>query len=194
MSSTIMELNKNGGDVSYETLFKEHSRLIFKLINNFIRSNHLLLNNSEVDDIYQEVALKIFKNDYLSKYKNEKSSFITWLNIICRTTAIDYYRKRIRWMESVLSDNTPNRIVPPVDAVIFSLPAGVLTDRQAEVITLLYREELDPADIAQRLDITTRTVRSLKFQALGRLRAYYGAARPSNTSTAHEEEPRRKVS
>jgi len=193
MSNTILEIKNEYDEMSYDILFREHSKLIFKLINNFTKCNNLLLHNSEIDDIYQEVALKIFKNYYISKYKSEKSSFVTWLNIICRTTAIDYYRKRLRWMESVLSDSHPANSAHTVDAVIFSLPAGVLTDRQAEVITLLYREEMVPCEIAEKLGITTRTVRSIKFQALGRLRAYYGASSNSHSST-ETSQPQRKVS
>lgn len=176
MSSTIMEIKKRYDEISYDSLFKEHSRLIYKLTINFIKSKNINLQSTEIDDIYQEIALKIFKNDYISRYDSEKCSFITWLNIICRTTAIDYYRKKLRWMESVLTDMPPHGSEGGLDAVLFSLPAGVLTDRQTEVVTLFYRDGLIAGEIAQKLGITSRTVRSIKFQALERLRAHYGAA------------------
>ena len=190
MSNTLIEIERRYDGISYEMLFREHSKLIFKLINNFVKAKNLLLNNSEVDDIYQEVALKIFKNDYLSRYNTEKSSFITWLNIICRTATIDYYRKRMRWMESVLDDAAPEEegAVPPV----FSLPSGVLTDRQAQVITLLFREGMVAKEVAEALSISTRTVRSIKFQALERLRNHYGAASDAHAFESALE--RRKVS
>lgn len=189
MSSTILEIQKHYGEISYDILFKEHSRLIYKLIINFIKSKNINLNGSEVDDIYQETALKILKNDYISRYNKEKSSFITWLNIICRTTTIDYYRKKMRWMESVLSDDAP--AAGPNPDEFFSLPAGVLTDRQAEIVTLFYRDNMVAGEIARSLGISPCTVRSLKFQALDRLRAHYGAAAPLPES---EEPARRKVS
>lgn len=192
MSNTLIEIEKRYEGISYEVLFKEHSKLIFKLINNFVKAKNLLLHNNEVDDIYQEIALKIFKNDYLSKYNTEKSSFITWLNIICRTTTIDYYRKRMRWMESVLEESETPDTEGSKDPAMFSLPTGVLTERQEQVITLLFKEGLVPGEVADALNITARTVRSIKFQALERLRNYYGAANALHTF----EEPteRRKVS
>ena len=178
MSTTVAEIDRVYDEISYHELFREHSRLIFKLIHNFVNGTNINLHQTEIDDIYQEVALKIFKNDYLSKYKEEKSSFITWLNIICRTATIDYYRRNMRWMKYVLSDtDQPDRAAdapPPA----FSLPAGVLTARQTEVITLYFKEGLTACEIAAGLDITARTVRSLKFQALERLRAHYGASAP----------------
>ncbi|BDQ36982.1 hypothetical protein SYK_13420 [Pseudodesulfovibrio nedwellii] len=193
MSSTLIEIEKKFGNISYDELFKKHSKLIFKLIYNFINAKNIRLHNSEVDDIFQEIALKIFKNNYLLKYNKEKSSFITWLNIICRTTTIDYYRKKIRWTESVLTETHHITEEPNIDAAIFSLPAGVLTARQTEVITLLFKEGMVACEVATALGITARTVRSIKFQALNRLRTYYGA-----TPALHEidtmETPRRKVS
>ena len=191
MSNTLIEIERRYDGISYEMLFRKHSKLIFKLINNFVKAKSILLNNNEVDDIYQEVALKIFKNDYLSRYNTEKSSFITWLNIICRTTTIDYYRKKMRWMESVLEDDAVEEeegYVPPV----FSLPSGVLTDRQAQVITLLFKEGMVAKEVAEALSISTRTVRSIKFQALERLRNHYGAA--SEVHVFESALERRKVS
>lgn len=189
MSSTILKIQKHHEEISYDILFKDHSRLIYKLIINFIKSKNINLSWSELDDIYQETALKIVKNDYISRYNKEKSSFVTWLNIICRTTAIDYYRKKMRWMESVISDGAP--AAGPEPDEFFSLPVGVLTDRQTEIVTLFYRDNMVAGEIARSLGISPCTVRSLKFQALDRLRAHYGAAAHLPES---EETARRKVS
>ena len=194
MSSTVMEIEKRYDEISYESLFKEHSRLIYKLIINFVKARNINLHSSEIDDIYQEIALKIFKNDYISRYNDEKSSFITWLNIICRTTAIDYYRKKLRWMESVLTDVPAGNSGGGLETAMFSLPSGVLTNRQAEVVTLLYKDGLVACEIARRLDISPNTVRSIKFQALDRLRAHYGASHPVSDTDEPDHLERRKVS
>ena len=194
MSSTTLEIERKYDNISYDILFKEHSRLIYKLINNFVKSKNINLHNTEIDDIYQEIALKIFKNDYISKYNNEKSSFITWLNIICRTTAIDYYRKKIRWMEAVLTNSEVLCSKDGIDSTLFSLPAGVLTERQAEVITLYFKEGMVAGEIASALNITSRTVRSIKFQALDRLRKHYGATTPVEDILDEAKDTRRKAS
>lgn len=198
MSSILIEIERSYEEISYDNLFKKYSHLIFKLIKNFIVAKNIHLHSTEIDDIYQEVALKIYKNDYLSKYDNKKSSFITWLNIICRTTVIDYYRKRMRWMEEVLFDDESTHTEDDIDAGPFSLPVGILTDRQTQVITMFFKEEMDTGEIAFALGITCPTVRSIKFQALARLREHYGAATPiPDHEPVHEqetfEETRRKV-
>ncbi len=193
MSDILIEIQGSHGQISYDTLFNKHSNLIFKLIHNFVKAKNIRLHSSEIDDIYQDVALKIFKNDYLAKYNEEKSSFITWLNIICRTTAIDYYRKKMRWMESVLSDSGSLQTEGGIDSTLFSLPSGVLTSRQTEVITLFFKEGLITCEIATCLGITSRTVRSIKFQALERLRNHYETSAAVHLLQTTDE-TRRKVS
>ncbi|MBI9079874.1 MAG: sigma-70 family RNA polymerase sigma factor [Pseudodesulfovibrio sp.] len=191
MSNTLIEIQRSHSTISYDILFKEHSKLIFKLIHNFIKAKNIRLNNTEVDDIYQEIALKIFKNDYLAKYNEEKSSFITWLNIICRTTTIDFYRKKMRWMEEILLDTSSLQAKGSIDSDIFSLPTEVLTVRQTEVITLFFKEGLIACEIATALGITARTVRSIKFQALERLRNHYETSAAKNAYRKTVETRRR---
>ncbi|BCS87648.1 hypothetical protein PSDVSF_08900 [Pseudodesulfovibrio sediminis] len=96
-------------------------------------------------------------------------------------------------MESILTDLPSLETEAGDESALFSLPADVLTKRQTEVITLYYKEGLVACEIAAALGITARTVRSIKFQALNRLRKYYGAATPLN-EVGTEEETRRKVS
>lgn len=141
--------------------------------------------------------MKIIRNDYLSKYNNEKSSFLTWLNIICRTMTIDYYRRKLRWETGDWSDEPEERTDPDAEQAMFTLPAGVLTDRQEEVITLFFKDDLEAGEIAAKLGISPMTVRSIKFQALERLRSHFKtAARATKDQGADQnsEETRRKVS
>jgi len=177
----------------YINLFNNNSKLIFKLIYNFIMSKNIKLNQHDIDDIYQDVALKIIKNDYLARYKTEKSALTTWLNIICRTTAIDYYRKKMRLMETVLDGVEPDPEEAAPEMTEFTLPTDVLTDRQAEILTLFFKHGLEAAEIAARLDISPRTVRSIKFQALERIRNHFGVPATA-PQTGEEPQDRRKMS
>ena len=63
MSDILIEIQGSHGQISYDTLFNKHSNLIFKLIHNFVKAKNIRLHSSEIDDIYQDVALKIFKNE-----------------------------------------------------------------------------------------------------------------------------------
>jgi RNA polymerase sigma-70 factor (ECF subfamily) len=184
-------------ELSYDEFFDDYSRIIFKFIHSFSSSKHLKVNRYDVDDIYQEIAMKIIRNDYLSKYNSEKSSFLTWLNIICRTMTIDYYRRKMRWETGEWSDEPEESTDLGAEQPVFTLPSGVLTDRQEEVIVLLFKDDMEAGEIAAKLGISPMTVRSIKFQALERLRRHFKTAARSSTDQSTDQgakETRRKVS
>jgi len=186
MNNAVAEIQNSNEHISYEVLFKKCSKIIYKSIYNFIEYKQLFLSDSEVDDIFQEIALKMVKYDYLSKYNEGKSSLITWLTIICRTSVVDYCRKNMHWKEAAPLDSEGVPARESVDETLFSLPAGILTRRQEQVITLFFKDGLVAHEIAEALGISVRTVRSLKFQALERLRKYYGANSPQQGGISHE--------
>ncbi|WP_449242116.1 RNA polymerase sigma factor [Desulfovibrio sp.] len=160
---------------TYDIFFENYSRFIMACIKNFIRINNIPINYEDVDDIYQNIAIKIIKNKYIEKYDNEKSSMSTWIGTISRTTAIDYYRmKKHHYNETDISE--ADSCVGQEDVQPgLQLPGGVLSRRQAQVISLFFQEGLEAGEIAGRLGISPQTVRSIKFQALEKLRRHYGA-------------------
>lgn len=159
---------------SIDVFFNENSPLIRNVVNKFLRSNFNNISCHDVDEVFQDIAFKIIKNGYLEKYSSEKSSLKTWLYIISRSVAIDYIRKNQRTYINVdeLSD------VPEVDIpeVTFSVPEGLLSKRQSEVLRMIFWGDLKAVEVAEQLGITARTVRCIKHQAINKLRRHFGAA------------------
>ncbi|MGE4291533.1 MAG: sigma-70 family RNA polymerase sigma factor [Desulfovibrio sp.] len=93
----------------------------------------------------------------------------TWLGLIARTSAIDYLR---RGRETVDFDVELLAVDEDFDGALepLPIPPGILTDRQREILDLYFCEGLEAAEIGQRLGIDQRTARSIKHQALKRLR------------------------
>ncbi len=167
----------------YSEFFKNNSKAIYMAIIRFMRMHNIPVVKSEIDDIYQNVALKIMKNKYIEKFDGTKSSISTWIGIISRTVAIDYFRtNRNAAIEEEL-DDAELAAENDVESSLFTLPRGVLTRRQEEVVTLFFREGCEAEDIANRLNISRETVRSTKFQAIGKLRRHYGAAKETDAQT-----------
>ena len=169
-------LTKHDAKLSYTDLFKRYSPNIHMCIMSFIRYNNILISRDEIDDIFQEVALKIVKYRYLDKFDSNRSSLSTWMKTITRTVTIEYYRKNNPAMqhENIEEHEEPAGENEPAQE--FPLPPGVLTGRQEEVLTLALRDGWETRDIARKLSVTEETVRSTKFQALERLRKHYGIA------------------
>lgn len=155
-------------------------------LNNFFNTNEVkiknyirfFLNNMvshystyEVDDIFQEVALKIIKNNYIKKFISGKSSLNTWLSIISRTVAIDYIRKIQRNDRKI--DEFKHEETSEKEKINIEIPPGILTERQTQIIRMSFWEDLKAVEIAEKLQVTPRTIRSIKYQALSRLRKHY---------------------
>ncbi|WP_319779910.1 sigma-70 family RNA polymerase sigma factor [Maridesulfovibrio sp.] len=154
--------------------FYENISFIKNVVNKFIFSKYVGADKSDVDEVCQEVALKILKNDYISKYSSEKSSIKTWLYIISRSVAVDYMRKNNRIYINI--DELEDFAECEKDKNDFNLPEDILSKRQNEVVRMIFWGDLNAVEVAEQLGITSRTVRCIKHQAIQKLRRHFSAA------------------
>jgi len=130
----------------------------------------------EVSDVVQEVFLRLCQDNFrrLASYDPRQARLSTWLTVVASRLAIDHLR-RLRRPTAAL-DEVPESLltVEPVVREHLKIPDGLLTPRQALVLDLLYRRELEVAEAAAVLDIDPQTVRSTHHKALVRLREHFG--------------------
>ncbi len=134
----------------------------------------------EVDDVAQEVFLRLCKADYrlLRAYDPARAALSTWLTVIATSAAIDHLRRRKPSelaLDAVPEDSLAEE--PRLPAAV-RIPAGLLSPRQALVLELLYRRDLEVADAAAIMGVDRQTVRSMHHKALARLRAHFRADDP----------------
>jgi len=133
---------------------------------------------AEVEDVVQEVYYRLVRGDYklLKTYDPEKSSFGTWVCIVARSAAVDHLRNRGNGCHASLDEaGEPGFLVEWAEPVC-SIPSGLLTPRQMNVVRLSYEKELEVEEIAGLLGVHPNTVRSLRHSALVRLREYHRTA------------------
>jgi RNA polymerase sigma-70 factor (ECF subfamily) len=82
---SLVKRAKNGDLEAYEEIIKLYDKKVFSLIFNMIR------NQDDVEDIAQEVFIKIYRN--LKNFK-EESSLYTWIYRITVNICIDEMKKR----------------------------------------------------------------------------------------------------
>jgi RNA polymerase sigma-70 factor (ECF subfamily) len=174
MRNSAKELSSYSKSDAYDVIFRQYRNFILHCIRSFYDSIGRKCTADVKEDIFQEIALKILKNGYIDRFDGSRSSMTTWLGMIARTTAIDHLRRRR--LETSDADVEAAPVEQDFDSGLdpLPLPQGVLTDRQRQVLVLGFQEGLDALEIAGRLGISPRTVRSLKFQALERLRTHFG--------------------
>lgn len=160
---------KNGDILAFDQVYNLYSHKLFSFV------FKILKNEAEVDDIVQEVFMKIWESRMkLEDYKLLNSYIFT----IAYNNSIDLIRKRIsnnKYLEhlknsasinlTIISQFEFNELNSQVAKLITNLP-----DRQKQVY-LLHREEcLTYPEIAVQLGISKNTVENQMVKALKYLR------------------------
>jgi len=131
----------------------------------------------EVEDVVQEVFLRLCKAEHrlLRSYDPARARLSTWLTVVATSAAIDHLRRQR--MAKVAIDDAPEASLAVEDPAFenVKIRAGLLSARQALVLELLYRRDLEVADAALIMKIDPQTVRSTHHKALTKLRAHFRA-------------------
>lgn len=131
----------------------------------------------EARDVVQDIFLRLVKDDFrlLKTFDPARASLPTWLTVVARSTAIDALRRpNCTHGADELDDTLPAKPVEPFSGRL-DLPPGLLSERQGQILRMLFDEDMDVSEVAGLLNVQAQTVRSLKHQALERLRAHYAA-------------------
>jgi RNA polymerase sigma-70 factor (ECF subfamily) len=171
ITQELLNRLKKGDMLAFDQVYELYSHKLFSFV------FKILKNEVEVDDIVQEVFVKIWESRHkLEDYKLLNSYIFT----IAYNNSIDLIRKRInnnKYLEylknsasinltpSVITQIEFNELSSQVEKLIANLP-----DRQKQVY-LLHREEgLTYPEIAEQLGISKNTVEIHMVKALKYLR------------------------
>lgn len=174
--------------------------------------NHLVGNAEEAEDLAQEVFLRIYRS---RKKYHAKSKFSTWLFTIANNLALNALRSRQRKPSIPLDARDSGPLGPrpaeqlvharggqPVEgmqqqelAAIIRQALNGLNERQRMAVVLNKYEDMNYAEIAEVMELTTKAVKSLLSRARANLRialASYihmdGQPVPRGTDEDKEEE------
>lgn len=167
----LLSLLKENGELAIERIFKQYFREMTLSV------HRLLKDESMAKDIVQDVFFKFWTNrDHL----NIQSSLKGYLKRSCVNAALDYLRKRKNFrkveneeilvqspstMRNAAQNLETEELQAKVDAAIDSLHPKCRT-----VFMLSRKEELTYREIAEKLDISVKTVESHMGTALKKLR------------------------
>lgn len=137
----------------------------------------------DVEDRVQDVYVKLLADDcrLLKTYDAKRASLSTWLTLVARSTTRDSLQKRrVETVSLADRDRSGAASVPATGAPHAGvngilLPSfDCLTERQREVLQMLFDQNMSVEEAAGRLDVDPQTVRSTKHKALARLRQQMG--------------------
>ena len=150
--------------------------------------HHLVGNAQEAEDLAQEVFLRVYRSR--KKYR-ARSKFSTWLYTIANNLGLNALRSRQRRPAVQLNVNDSGPLGPrPAEqlvrdkanhpsqrmqqqelAVIIRQALDGLNERQRMAVVLNKFEDMNYAEIAEVMGLTTKAVKSLLNRARGNLRA-----------------------
>lgn len=129
----------------------------------------------DVMDAAQDVFVRLCAQEFrlLKTYDATRAGLPTWLSVVARSCAIDHMRRRRQATEPI--DDVPEAFLGVEDRHVekLKIPEGLLTARQRLILTYLYDEERDVAEVARLLSVDAQTIRSTHHKALQRLRAHF---------------------
>ena len=131
---------------------------------------------AEVEDLTQEVFLRLCRNDFrlLRSYDPARAGLSTWITIVARSTARDAMRRHRPLAVPIEGVPESQLSVDPVEPIRkLKLPDALLSPRQREILSMLYDQEMEVAEIAAKLGIDPQTVRSAHHKAMIKLRAHF---------------------
>jgi len=169
---TLVEKIKEGDREAFMTVTSLYQKKVFLLAFSFFR------NKEDALDIVQETFLRLYQKVYM--FKSGKN-FQNWLLQIAKNLCIDYYRKNYGknkgWQSEKPIDEMNLTVQNEHDPLISSDLRGILStcikklaEKQRMIFVMKQYNQLKYSEIAQILDISLGTAKSLHFKAVQNLR------------------------
>lgn len=160
----IIKRAQAGDESAFKWIFKRYNSFVVNIL------NHYLNDLDEAKDIANVVFLKV--HEKLSKFV-EYDSFGGWLRTLTNRVAIDYIRKNKHFKNIQPLDSEDYRLwsdeQKTLDDDLVNHQTYVeiikmfeeLPETHAEIMTLFYVEDLTVAQIADTLNLSSGTVKSI---------------------------------
>ncbi|WP_204356571.1 RNA polymerase sigma factor [Arcticibacterium luteifluviistationis] len=163
-----------GNEYAYKRFVKQYERLVFHVI------VKLIDREEDVEDLAQEVFMKVFKN--LSGFKFQ-SKLSTWIVQIAYRDAINYLKKTKRYSDNKvdidqvysLADSAPNPEQINVSKDLSTLVNEAikkLPEHYREVLVLYHLKEFSYPEIGEITGMPEGTVKNYIFRARKLLKEY----------------------
>lgn len=155
----------NGNMNAFTFLVNRYQKLVVHI------TGRLIQRQDELEDVCQEVFLKVYQN--LGKYRNE-CKLSTWIATIAYNTSINYLRKHKKWEEVIPDDTTALRNLTDLRSEKYETidlhnyirkQVELLPIQYRTVITLFHLEEFSYQEIEKITGMPEGTVKSYLFRA-----------------------------
>lgn len=165
----LVEKARTGDVDAFDKLYRLHVKPIYAYVSHFISCE------ADVKDIVSDVFTKAISN--LKKFKAQ-SSFSTWLIRIADNAIRDFFRETCRYSDDPIEDipvvdRSPDRVAETqLIKIIVHGSLEILTPKQREALVLHGLQGYTFKEVANKLSLTERAVKSRYYLAIEHLRKY----------------------
>jgi RNA polymerase sigma-70 factor (ECF subfamily) len=161
---------------AWDAFVNRFSKLIYHTIYQTLRAKDFPFDFQILDDVFQEVFLSLFKNQYkkLKQFKGKNNcTLASWLRIIASRSAIDFMRKQRNCVSlddtigrgQALGERLTNKKDRPDKNLekreryqLFKKMIAELAPKDRYLFELTYHQELPDKEIAQILNLSVSAV------------------------------------
>jgi RNA polymerase sigma-70 factor (family 1) len=160
---------RQGNPDAYSTMYRLHSLALFKFASSIVHNRH------DAEDIVSEVFLKLYT---LREDFDSTANIKSFLFIAVKNACLNYLKTRERQahhkkllFEQMSADdyifyaNATAEFKEIVHEKISKLPA-----REQQIMKMIWFEGVSPEEIAERENLSLKTVRNIMYRALALLR------------------------
>jgi len=171
-------------ELAWRELLRRYRGLIYRCIHKAIAKFDSVLPSEAAEEIFSEVCFNLLRKDMrkLRLYDPTRGSKLgSWIGLISINTAYDHLRACARQPILDHIDGTPERIdqaPSPLDALLDKERSSLLYDmtrdfspRDRRFVELYFGRGMSPSEVAQRMEISIKTVYSKKNKIRKRLLA-----------------------
>lgn len=172
----LIKLCLRGDEKAWSIFIERYSKLVYWAIRKRLLVSGFQCDETDIEDIFQEVFLTLLKDQKLSQIKDAK--FIPgWLSMVASNKTVDFMRKKAPWKQNLVVDNEIFKdysfeedlfnqdILSVITEVI-----NTLSDKERIVISLNLLEEKTHEEIAGILRIPVNTISTIIARTKGKLR------------------------
>ncbi|WP_073003493.1 RNA polymerase sigma factor [Mariniphaga anaerophila] len=161
LKTDLLILLKKGDMLAFDTIYKQYSKRLYAFVFRYLKQDN------DTEEIVQEVFLKIWES---RKKIDLYTSFDSFLFTIAYNSTISLLRKRVnekKYLDHIKSRQQVNNAENIIDDIHFKemsrqveVLLDELTPRQKEVFVLSREDGLTHDEIAEKLGISSNTVKN----------------------------------
>lgn len=176
--STLVGATLKGDKEAFAQLFRRYRRYVYTI------AYKITMHEDDALDVTQNVFLTLAEK--LGAYKG-RGTFRAWLAAVTANQALSFQRRADRKRETAVEPhimeelhsvaahehgNNPQLALEMEERLrLVDEAMGALAPQQRAILTLRLKEDMRPAEIAERLGIPGRQVRSQLHRAINKIRA-----------------------